>query len=310
MRRRWILVAWCVALVAAAGCKSDGEVRSAPDPAALKAQQDLIARRDALLAQRQKLAGERDKLSAEIQEVAAQGGDTSELAKKKADVERELQGQDAELDAVRTNVEDTLAKIAAAGDAAAGLASREANMGSRESRVAQREAQLADRERALAAREAQLAQRERETCGAAAPMIIQQVAPPAKGASYTRKDIEPLLGRARTAMQKKGILAGDLGPAAPLEDEATKAMADGDWGKAFLAARSFAAAVDAIKIDRNFISAKHNRLHTRVKNAKLDEATSQALTDGMRDVLQKYGDGDFVAANRKLNQLWGLGGFR
>jgi hypothetical protein len=30
----------------------------------------------------------------------------------------------------------------------------------------------------------------------------------------------------------------------------------------------------------------------------------------MKDVLQKYGDGDFAAANRKLNQLWALGGIR
>ena len=104
MRRRWILVAWCLALVASPGCKSKGEATSAPDPAALKAQQELIARRDALLAQRQKLAGERDKVSAEIKEVEAKGGDTSELAKKKADLEQQLQGQDAELDTIRSDV--------------------------------------------------------------------------------------------------------------------------------------------------------------------------------------------------------------
>ena len=111
-------------------------------------------------------------------------------------------------------------------------------------------------------------------------------------------------------MQRKGILAGDLGPAANLEADAMKAMADGDFGKAYLAAVRLTAAVGQIKIDRNFISAKHGRLHARVKNSKLDEATSQALTEGMKEVLQKYGDGDFVAANRKLNQLWALGGFR
>jgi hypothetical protein len=309
MRRRWILVAWCLALAASAGCKSKSEATSAPDPAALKAQQELIARRDALLAQRQKLAGERDKLSAEIKEVESKGGDTTELAKKKADLDQQLQGQDAELDTIRTDVETTLAKIAAAGDAAAGLASRESSMGSREGRVAQREATLAERERALASREAQLAQREKETCGAAAPMIIQQVAPPKDG-NYTRKDVEPLLGRARTAMQRKGILAGDLGPAASLESDAMQAIADGDWGKAYVAAVRLTAAVNQLKIDRNFISAKHGRLHARVKTGKLDDATSQALTEGMKEVLQKYGDGDFVAANRKLNQLWALGGFR
>jgi hypothetical protein len=312
MRRTWILVAWCLALAAGAGCKAKGEANSAPDPAALKAQQELIARRDALLAQRQKLAGERDKVSEEIKAVEAKGGDITELSKKKADLEQQMQGQDAELDTIRTNVEATLAKIAAAGDAAAGLATREASMGSREDRVAKREAQMAERERALAAREAQLAQREKETCGVAAPMIIQQVAPPPKGANYTRKEIEPLLSRARQAMSKKGILpgAGDLGPAASLESDATKAMADGDWGRAYLAAAQLAATIDAIKIDRNFVSAKHGRLHARVKSGKLDESTSQALTEGMKSVLQKYGDGDFAAANKKLNELWALGGVR
>lgn len=311
MRRPWILVACCLALAAGSGCKGKSEANSAPDPTALKAQQELIARRDALLAQRQKLAGERDKLSEEIKEVEAKGGDTTELSKKKADLEQQMQGQDAELDTIRTNVEATLAKIAAAGDAAAGLATREASMGSREERVAKREALLADRERAVATREAQLAQREKETCGVAAPMIIQQVAAP-KGGNYTRKEIEPLLSRARQAMAKKGIVpgAGDLGPAATLESDATKAMADGDWGRAYLAAAQLAATIDAIKIDRNFVSAKHGRLHARVKSGKLDETTSQALTEGMKSVLQKYGDGDFAAANKKLNELWALGGVR
>lgn len=309
MARSWILVALCLALAAGTGCKGKGDATNAPDPAVLKAQQELIARRDALLAQRQKLAGERDKLSEEIKQVEAKGGDTTELSKKKADLEQQLQTQDTELDTIRTNVETTLAKIAAAGDAAAGMATREANMGSREGRVAQRETQVGERERALAAREAQLAQREKETCGAAAPMIIQQVAPP-KGSNYTRKEIEPLLTRARKTMAQKGILAGDLGAAANLEADATKAMADGDWGKAYLAAAQLAATVDQIKVDRAFVSAKHGRLHARVKSGKLDESTTQALTEGMKEVLQKYGDGDFVAANKKLNQLWALGGFR
>lgn len=308
MRRPWIVVAWWIALAAGGGCKGNSEANNAPDPAALKAQQELIARRDALLAQRQKLAGERDKLSEQIKQVEEKGGDTTELAKKKADLETQLQGQDAELDTIRTNVETTLAKIAAAGDAAAGIAAREAGMGSREQRVAQREAAIAERERALAAREGQLAQREKETCGTAPPMIIQQVAAP-KGGNYTRKDIEPMIGRAKAAMQKKGILTGDLGPAAALEADATKAMSDGDWGKAYVAAAQLLAVVDQIKIDRAFVSAKHNRLQNRVKSGKLDETTSAALTEGMKEVIQKYGDGDFAAANKKLNQLWALGGF-
>jgi hypothetical protein len=83
-------------------------------------------------------------------------------------------------------------------------------------------------------------------------------------------------------------------------------MADGDWGRAYLAAGQLAATVDAVKVDRAFITAKYARLQSRVSSSKQDDATSQQLTDGMKDVLQKYGDGDFGAANRKLDQLWGL----
>jgi hypothetical protein len=305
MRIAGILVL-CAAL---AGCKGKSDASNTPDPAALKAQQELIARRDALLAQRQQLQSDADKVAEEIKAAEAKGGDTSALAKKKADLEKQMQGQDAELATIRTNVETAVAKIAAAGDAAALIAQREANMGSRERSVAVREEKMADRERSLAQRERELAQREKDTCGAAQPMIVQQVAAP-RGANYTRKEIEPLLNRARSQMSKKGILGNDLGPASGLEGEATKAMADGDWGKAYLAAAQLSATVDAIKIDRSFITAKYARLNTRVSSGKLDEQTSQQLTDGMKDVLQKYGDGDFAAANRKLNQLWALGGIR
>ena len=65
------------------GCKNSSDAAT-PDPAALKAQKDLIAKRDALLAQREELQGKRDKLDVEIQKVTADGGDTKELAKGKA----------------------------------------------------------------------------------------------------------------------------------------------------------------------------------------------------------------------------------
>jgi hypothetical protein len=41
-----------------------------------------------------------------------------------------------------------------------------------------------------------------------------------------------------------------------------------------------------------------------VTRAELDDATRVALTDGMKEVMQKYGDGDLQAANRRINQLW------
>ncbi|HEU0034725.1 MAG TPA: hypothetical protein VFQ53_29070 [Kofleriaceae bacterium] len=284
------------------GCKNKSDDASAaPDPAALKAQQELEAKRNALMEKRQKLQEERDRLDAQIQQVSATGGDTSELAKQRAALDTQIETQSSDLSSLSTKLDQVVAR----GDAAAGIAAREASMSSREKAVATREEKFAERERVLAQREAALAQREKETCGAAQPMIIQQVAPP-KGGAYTRKDIEPLLGKARAQMAKKGIQNSDLGPASGLESEATSAMKDNDWGKAYLAAAQLVATVDAIKIDRAFITAKYSRLNNRVNSAKVDEGTKQQLTEGMKEVLQKYGDGDFTAANRKLNQLSAL----
>jgi hypothetical protein len=280
-------------------CKAKGESNAEPDPAALKAQQELVARRDALMSQRQKLQGERDQIDEKIKQVSATGGDTSELAKQRAAIDTQLENQSSDLSSISNKID----QVVAHGDSAANLAGREANMGSREKSVAARELQFAERERAIAQREATLAQREKETCGVAAPMIIQQVAAP-KGTNYTRKDIEPLLGKARATMSKKGLLASDLGPAAGLEGESTAAMRDGDWGKAYLAAAQLSATVDAVKVDRSFIGAKAGRLQSYVKSKQRDEATEQVLADGMKEVMQKFGDGDFGAANRKLNQLW------
>lgn len=302
MRTTGILLACLVAMALLGGCKDKSDAAtSAPDPAALKAQQELVARRDALVAARQKLEGERDAIDAEIQKIKANNGDATELVKKREAIESQIKDQSPEL----TNLTSKIDQVVAQGDTATRIASREASIGTRERGIAERERTIATREAALAQRERDLAQREKETCGAGAPMVIQQVAAP-KGENYTRKDIEPLLARARSTMAKKGILPGDLGPAANLESEATKGMADGNWGKAYLAAAQLAATVDTVKIDRGFITAKYGRLNSRVSSGKLDEATTAQLTEGMKEVLQKYGDGDFGAANRKLNALYAI----
>jgi hypothetical protein len=100
-------------------------------------------------------------------------------------------------------------------------------------------------------------------------------------------------------------VSSDLRPAAGLETESTNVMRDNDWGKAYLAAVQLAASVEAIKIDRNFIGMKAARLQAHIKSSKRDEATQQMLADGMKEIMQKFGDGDFSAANRKLNELAG-----
>jgi hypothetical protein len=287
-------------LLAIAGCKDKGDAAAAPDPAALKAQRELVERRDALMAQRKKLEGEREKLDAEIKDVSAKGGDTSELARKRAALDSQIENQSSDLSSISTKIDQVVAQ----GDASANIAGREAQMATRERTVSTREREFAERERAIAQREAELARREKETCGFSAPTIVQVAAP--KGSNYTRKDIEPLLGKARALIAKKGLLPGDLGPAAGLEGESTSAMKNDDWGKAYLAAAQLVATVDSIRVDRNFIGAKTARIQAVVKSSKRDDALQAQLADGMRDVMQKFGDGDFASANKKLNQLWSL----
>ncbi|HEY4239294.1 MAG TPA: hypothetical protein VGM88_05735 [Kofleriaceae bacterium] len=299
MRLVRLVYAIVVAAALSGGCKShDSDAASTaappPDPAAVRAQQEMMKRRDSLLAQRAQVAEQ-------IKQIAAGGGDTSALLKQRDDIQTQLDSSSQEVIDSLATLKQT---IAAAGDVQSNMASREANMGTREKTVAGREATIAEREKQIATREAALAEREKNTCGAAMPpVIVQTVVPTKAGGRYERKDVEPLLARARATMAKKGILAGDLGAAAGLETESTTAMADNDWGKAYLAAAQLSATVDAIKVDRAFIISKYGRLNARVSGAKVDDATSAQLTDGMKEVMQKYGDGDFAAANRKLNQL-------
>jgi chromosome segregation ATPase len=316
MRSTWLGVLFACLL--ACGCKgkdkdAEAPAAAAPDPAAEKEQQDLLARRDALLKSRQQLKDEQAKLEAQRQTIAQQGGDTSELDKKAAELKSkddQLAGeQDQLVDAIASKLAQADAMRTAGNDKAAQVAAREAGMATREKAVAAREDRVAQREAQLADRERQLAVREKETCGAAAPptTIIQTV--DAKGSKYTKKDVEPLLKRARDDMARKGVLAADLPATAQgLEREATKAMGDGDFGAAFFAARQLQATVDSLKIDRAFISAKIGRLSARMKGTTLDAGKQKQVDDLFADATAKYGDGDFAGANRKLNQIYAIVG--
>lgn len=278
-------------------CKDRGEASAAVDPAAIKAQQDLARRRDALLEQRQRLESQRKVVLEQIEKVEASGGDTKELTRQRDDLTAQIDGQSAEL----SQMSDKLSSLSTKLDSAAELAIREDRLAQREGKLAAREASVGDRERGLASREEKLAQREKDTCGTAAPMIIQTARTDGK---YGKADVQPLLARARATMSKKGILVADLpGPAQGLEGESTRAMADNDWGKAYFAAAQLVAMVDAVKVDRGFIQAKTARLSTQVKASKPDDATNQQLTGVLSDVMQKYNDGNFAAANVRLNAL-------
>jgi hypothetical protein len=281
-----------------AGCKNKGQdADAAPDPAALKAQQELIARRDKLLDARQKLQQDRDKIDAEIKEIQAKGGDASEQLKKREELDSQIETSTSDLIGMVNSKLDSLSK-----DKSAQVAAREADLASREKTVADREARIAERERLLANRDAESAARWKESCSTgAAPVIIQQTT--AKGGNWTNKDVTALLQKARRDMNKKGLINSDLpGPAANYESDATKAMNDNDMSRAYIAAANLVGTIDALVVNRAFIQQKTARIQSQAKATKLDEATNKDLQDIIKDVMNSYNNGDFAAANKRLNQ--------
>lgn len=289
----------CLALSGVTGCKS--QEGPSKDPAAIKAQQELMARRNALIAEQKRLSDESRALELKIEEGKAKGEDVAELTKQKDALDQKLAGSESELN----QAADQLSSISSKLDAAGGMATREAEVSQREARVAEREKELVARMERLMELDAQRADKWKEGCATpgAPTTIIQQVAAPKDG-KYTRKEVDALVARAKAAMAKKGLINADLGAQAGLEGEVLKAQQDSDWTRGYVLASQLAQTIDAIQINRPFIRAKYDRLQAKVKGAKLDEATQATLTDGMKEVMQKYGDGDFVSANRRINQLW------
>ena len=299
-----------LALLALAGCKDKGgdkaEAASAKDDGAAKAAEDLLARRDALMKSRQKMAEERTALEAERTKIIESGGDPTEIDKQleeKRSEEAKIQDEDAAIADQMSAFLESAKTIA--GDAQTQAAAREAAVANREKSLASREDRVGQREAALAAREKELAEREKNTCGAGGgTTIIQQVADP-KGTKYSKRDVESALKKAREAMSKRGILSSDLpAQAAGLEKEATKEMADGEYGPARFAAQQLLGTVEAIKVDRNFISQKISRLSKKMSGRTLDEKVQKEVDDLFRDATAKYGDGDYSGANKKLNQIY------
>jgi hypothetical protein len=293
-------VGFVLVLALVAGCKSKGEAEAAPDPAALKAQQDLLARRDKLLEQQQELQQKKSKINDEITEIEKQGGDASAKKKEAADLDTQI------TNSVGTQLQDLNSKldtIKTSGDRSAQIATREAEVANREAQVAARERSIAEREKSLIQRDSDLANRWKDSCAStAAPVIIQQ-APP-KGGSYSKKEVSDMIARARAGMAKKGVLNADLPTAAQsLEDTAGKALADNNTDKAYFAANQLVSMVDGIVINRDFIKLKMARVQAQLKSSKQDDATNQQLSGILKEVISNFGDGDFNAANKRLNQL-------
>ncbi len=310
MAKRWL---WATAgavalLIAGAGCK-DKEKKSGGQVVAAASDEALIARRDALLKSRQSLEDQKAALVAQRAQVLEAGGDTAEIDRK---VE-ELKTQEATLSSEESSIlsqlmderKTLLAAAQGGNDAAAQVAVREAGIAGREKAVASREERIAQREAELAAREKALGIREKETCGAGAvpTTIIQTV--DAKGSKYDKRDVEPLLKKARGVMGDRGILSSDLpGNVRELEKEATDAMKDADYGRAYLAANQLFKTVSVLPIDKNFIQAKSARISAAAKGKSLGGGTQKQVDDLFADATSKFVDGDYKGANKKLNAIW------
>lgn len=309
---------WSSGCTGCTGCK-DNEAGPADPSAATETsgdltgeEEELLRRRDALLNSRRALQEKRTALAAERRRLMADGGDTTDVDKQANELareERELgdaESQfDQDLEALFSQQQTLMTALSSAGDDASKMAAREAGLAGREKSLASRERRLAQRESDLAERERTLAVREQETCAKAPATIIQTTG--AAGTRYKKRDVEPLLKKARRSMSKRGILRSDL-PAAVqgLESEATRAMAGGDYGKARFAASQLVTSVESIRIDKGFIQAKITRLNRRIKGQSLGGSKRKDVDDLFRKATADYGDGKFAQANRSLNQIYTL----
>lgn len=300
-------------LLATPGCKDKGGEKkaeaAAADDGSAKAASDLLARRDALMKSRTELADKMKQLEVERTKIIEAGGDTSELDKQAEELRTQKESIDHEDESVSTEMSALLEgvkSVQASGDAQERAAAREIQAAAREKAASEREKAVAAREKDIAEREKALGLREKDMCsggGGGTTTIIQQVDP--KGTKYSKKDVESAIKKAREAMSKKGLLQSDLpSAAAGLEKEATKSMAEGDYGPARFAANQLLATVEGQKVDRTFISGKIARLSSAMKGRKLDDAKQKEVDDLFREATAKYGDGDYSGANKKLNAIW------
>lgn len=280
------------------GCKDKGDASASTDPAALKAQQDLMARRDALMTERKKLESDLDAVEVKIKE-APSGTDVTPLEKQRDDLKSQLQKKDTETSSLSSELSKAQALTG-------NVTGREAELAARERQLALREAALADRERDSIRALTDAAKQFKESCSAGGTSMIVQVPAPSKGSNYSRAEVDGVYAKARKIMREKGLIPGDQWAGASLESETQQSLSKNDWSTAFVTATQLANFATQFKVDRGFVQAKIGRLNAIVKSTKRDEAVQKQLTDGLGDVMGKFGDGNHIGANAKLNQLFGL----
>jgi len=283
-------------LAVSGGCKNKGDADAATDPDALKAQQDLIARRDALMAERKKIDTKVDTLDKQIEEKKSKGEDVTDLEKQRA----ELVSQQDTKKSEETSLDSKIDQMKPAGPVDPRIADLEHKL--------QREIdELQAAKLALKSAQAEtekLALKFKDSCTGGTTTQILQVAPP-KGANYSRTEAEGIYNKAKAAIGKKGLLVADLGAAAALDSQVQGALSKQDWVAAYYAASSLLQQVDAIKVDRAFTDAKYNRLAAQVRK-NTDPTVQKQLEDGMQEIVRLRAANQYGAVNAKLNALFAL----
>jgi hypothetical protein len=284
-------------VVVGTGCKNKGDADAATsDPAAIKAQQDLVARRDALMAERKKLETTLDGIDKQIEERKSKGEDVTDLEKQRAELVNQKDTKKSE----ESSLETKLDQMAAQGG-------NDARIAGLERKLQQQITELENAKQSFLKAQAEtsrLADKFKESCAGGTTTQILQVAPP-KGANYSRTEAEQVYGKAKSAISKKGLLGSDLGAAGALDSQVQAALSKQDWVAAYYAATSLYQQVEAIKIDRAFTDAKYNRLAAAVRK-NTDAGVQKQLEDGMQDIVKLRAAGNYNAVNAKLNVLFSL----
>lgn len=266
----------------------------------------LRDKRAALASKRATLQADDDKGRAELEQ------EESKLAKLEASLVQQEIGVNKKLQALLTEKSNLVEKLSADSKNATAremlVGRREYSLSLREKDLARREAELARREKALAAREQALAARQANICpGRGAVQVVQAPASSGGGGSYTRKDVEPVFRAALSAMRKKGILTADLPPGVDrLVTETRHGVSKGEYTRAKYAADQLLATVRKMKIDRAFIGAKIGRLSKVIRRTSLAGERRRKVNSLFQQATANYGDGRFIAANSKLNRIYGL----
>jgi hypothetical protein len=184
------------------------------------------------------------------------------------------------------------------------LTQRERDLARRETELSQRERELAKREQAFAERQARVCPGGRGTLGRA---TAPNTEPSANDKKYGRQDVEPLYRKALRLMRQRGILIVDL-PAGvdSLVTETRHAVSRGEYARAKYSVDQLLDAVREIRIDRAFIGVKIDRLAQSIRRTPPQGAKKRKVERLFRQATAHYGDGQFSAANRKLNQIYGL----